>query len=113
LDKRELLISTTHTIKSCCDENEGGSHVSNELQNRLIRRMNKVEGQVRGIRNMIQRNVYCDDILNQMSSVQSALHSVSRLLLENHMNTCVVDRIKENDPHIVEEFTKTISKIMK
>lgn len=58
-------------------------------------------------------NVYCDDILNQMSAVQSALHSVSRLLLESHMNTCVIERLKEEDPDIVAEFMKTISKIMK
>lgn len=98
--------------KTCCAEGESG-HVPNDLQRQLVNRMNRIEGQVKGIKHMIQKNVYCDDILNQMSAVQSALHSATRLLLESHMNTCVIERLQEGDPEIVAEFMKTISKIMK
>ncbi|MGC4377921.1 metal-sensitive transcriptional regulator [Fictibacillus sp. Mic-4] len=94
-----------------CETRHG--KVPNDLKVNLIKRMNRIEGQVRGIKNMIERDVYCDDILNQMSAVQSALHSVSRLLLESHMNTCVIDRLKNDDPQIINEFMKTLSKLMK
>ncbi|PTM58614.1 metal-sensitive transcriptional regulator [Desmospora activa] len=95
----------------CCDTKTG--QVPDPLKTNLVHRMNRIEGQVKGIRNMIERDVYCDDILNQMSAVQSALHSVSRLLLESHINTCVLDRLKQEDPDITEEFMKTVSKLMK
>nr|WP_257009960.1 metal-sensitive transcriptional regulator [Evansella halocellulosilytica] len=79
----------------------------------LIKRMSRIEGQVRGIKGMIDRDVYCDDVLNQMSAVQSALNSVSRLLLDSHMKTCVIERLKEDDREVVDEFLKTVSKLMK
>lgn len=97
------------------NENNSGheGHASEALRLNLSKRMNRIEGQVRGIKGMIDRNVYCDDILNQMSAVQSALHAVSRLLLESHMKTCVIERLKEEDQEVVDEFMKTISKLMK
>lgn len=98
----------------CLEGHEGfEGHASESLRLNLSKRMNRIEGQVRGIKGMIDRNVYCDDILNQMSAVQSALHAVSRLLLESHMKTCVIERLKEEDHEVVEEFMKTISKLMK
>ncbi|MFA1822180.1 metal-sensitive transcriptional regulator [Virgibacillus oceani] len=87
--------------------------MSDQLQRQLMNRMNRIEGQVNGVKRMIGRNVYCDDILNQMASVQSALHSVSRLLLESHINTCVIEKLEKRDPEIVSEFMTTISKILK
>lgn len=87
----------------CCQEhNQEGTHISETLRDNLTRRLNRIEGQVRGIKGMIQRNVYCDDILNQMSAVQSALHSVSKLLLESHMKTCVMGRLKEEDTAVID-----------
>ncbi|EGL83344.1 protein of unknown function DUF156 [Caldalkalibacillus thermarum TA2.A1] len=84
-----------------------------ELKENLIRRLNRIEGQVRGIKGMIERDVYCDDILNQMAAVQSALHAVSKLLLESHIKTCVMERLKEGDQEVTGEFMKTISKLIK
>ncbi|MEX2105235.1 MAG: metal-sensitive transcriptional regulator [Bacilli bacterium] len=100
--------------ESCCSDS-GHRHgkVSDALKSNLTKRMNRIEGQVRGINGMIERDVYCDDILNQMSAVQSALNSVARLLLESHMKSCVIDRLKEDDDEVIEEFMKTISKLMK
>lgn len=104
----------TQMNKTCCAENtEEKELMSDELQKSLINRMNRIEGQVRGVKQMIGSNVYCDDVLNQMAAVQSALKSVSRLLLESHINTCVIERLESNDPEIVDEFMTTISKIMK
>ncbi|GAA0382378.1 metal-sensitive transcriptional regulator [Bacillus horti] len=98
----------------CCREgHEDVAHISEPLKENLTRRLNRIEGQVRGIKGMIDRNVYCDDILNQMSAVQSALHSVSKLLLESHMKSCVMGRLKDGDAEVIDEFTKTISKLLK
>lgn len=102
--------------ESCCHE-ENQNHtlleLSEPLRDSLIKRMNRIEGQVRGIKGMIDRNVYCDDILNQMAAVQSALNAVSKLLLESHMKSCVVNRLQEGDTEVVEELMKTISKLVK
>lgn len=87
--------------------------IPDPLKQNLIRRMNRIEGQVKGVRSMIERDVYCDDILNQMSAVQSALHSVSRPLLESHIHTCVLERLKKGDQEVTAEFMKTVSKLMK
>nr|WP_257009966.1 metal-sensitive transcriptional regulator [Evansella halocellulosilytica] len=87
--------------------------VPDDVKESLLKRMNRIEGQVRGIKGMIERDVYCDDILNQMSAVQSALKAVSRLLLDSHMKTCVIERLKEEDTEVVDEFLKTVSKLMK
>ncbi|MFD1065463.1 metal-sensing transcriptional repressor [Oceanobacillus locisalsi] len=102
-----------NTPVCCAEENESDLHMPDDLQKQLMNRMSRIEGQVKGVKRMIGKNEYCDDILTQMSAVQSALHSVSRLLLESHINTCVIDKLEKNDPEIVSEFMTTISKLMK
>jgi CsoR family transcriptional regulator, copper-sensing transcriptional repressor len=104
---------TTTIEENCCETNKYHGKVPENLKENLIKRMNRIEGQVKGIRGMIERDVYCDDILNQMAAVQSALNAVSRLLLESHIHTCVIDRLKQNDHTVVAEFMKTISKLTK
>jgi len=79
----------------------------------LVRRLNRVEGQVRGIKSMVERDVYCDDVLTQISAVQSAMSSVAKLLLEAHMRSCVTERIKNGDEEIVDEFIKTVGRLLK
>lgn len=100
--------------EKCCtsNENEKGNY-SIDLQDKLMKRMNRIEGQIKGIKNMMTRRIYCDDILHQISAAQKALDSVSRVLLESHINTCVIDRLKKDDPEIVQEFLTTVSKITK
>lgn len=76
-------------------------------------RLNRIEGQVRGIKRMIEEDTYCDDVLNQIAAVQSALNSVGRLLLESHMKSCVVERIEEGEIEVVDELLVTIKKLIK
>ena len=83
-----------------------------KLKSSLISRLNRIEGQVRGIKGMIEKDVYCDDVLAQISAVQSALNSSSKLLLENHIKTCLVTKIKQDDPDIVNELVTTIGKLL-
>jgi Uncharacterized protein conserved in bacteria len=101
----------------CCEPNtENGerfSHHDEKTIRELVTRMNRIEGQVRGIKGMIERHVYCDDILNQMASVQSALHGTAKLLLEKHMKSCVLEQIQAGDEQVIDEVLKTIFKLVK
>lgn len=101
---------------SCHSQVEGSerkSHHSDKVKVNLVTRLNRIEGQVRGIKGMIEKDTYCDNVLNQIAAVQSALNSVGKLLLENHMKTCVVERIQEGDPEILDELLITVNKLMK
>ncbi|TGE31145.1 metal-sensitive transcriptional regulator [Desulfosporosinus sp. Sb-LF] len=91
-------------------ENSGEriSHHDDKTIKELVTRMNRIEGQIRGIKGMIERHVYCDDILNQISSAQSALDGASRLLLEKHMKSCVRERLQSGDEQVIDEVLKTI-----
>lgn len=99
----------TPEIVSCCDERNTTRAL--KLKNDLTVRLNRVEGQIRGINNMIEKDAYCDDVLNQIAAAQSALESVSKLLLKNHIQGCVVDKIKSGDQEIIDELIVTISKM--
>lgn len=80
----------------------------------LLKRLNRIEGQVRGIKSMVEGERYCVDILTQVSAVQAALNSFSRLLLSNHIKTCVVEEIQTgHTEEAVEELCKTIQKLMR
>ncbi|WP_235828084.1 metal-sensitive transcriptional regulator [Brevibacillus migulae] len=86
---------------------------SEKLKSNLGSRLNRIEGQIRGIKGMIEKDVYCDDILNQIAAVQSALNSVGKMLLEGHMKSCVVERIQQGDHEVIEELMKTMNKLLK
>ena len=79
----------------------------------LIRRLNRIEGQVRGVRGMVEREAYCTDILTQVSAIQSALNAFSRELLSNHIHTCVVQDIQNGHLEVVDDLLVTIQKMMK
>lgn len=79
----------------------------------LIKRLNRIEGQVRGIRGMVENEAYCTDILTQVSAVQSALNAFSRELLSNHIHTCVVQDIQNGHLEVVDDLLATIQKLMK
>ncbi|MCF7858423.1 MAG: metal-sensitive transcriptional regulator [Candidatus Cloacimonetes bacterium] len=94
-----------------CSKRE--AHHSKELKKNFNDRLNRIEGQVRAINKMITENVYCDEILNQISAVQSAMMSISKLILEAHMKSCVVEQIREGNTEVVDELMKTIYKLMR
>ena len=95
------------------DCNHRTSNRSQKAKASLVSRLNRIEGQVRGIKGMVEKDIYCDDILNQISAVQSAMKSVSRLLLEGHMKNCLVNRIQSGDAEVIDELLGTIEKMMK
>lgn len=103
-------------MKSCCSvdkEQKKPSEKSIRAQNSIVNRLNRIEGQIRGIKNMIENNTYCDDIINQIEASRSALHSVQIILLESHIKNCVVDQLQHGDTDVVEEVLKTIKKLTK
>ncbi len=79
----------------------------------LINRLNRIEGQVRGIKGMVERDVYCTDILVQVAAVNAALNSFNRVLLSNHIKTCVTRDIREGKEETVDELVQTLQKLMK
>ena len=79
----------------------------------LIRRLNRIEGQVRGVRGMVEKECYCTDILTQVSAIQSALNAFNRELLARHIRTCVVTDIQKGDLDVVDDLVATIQKMMK
>ena len=86
---------------------------SEEEYTDLIHRLNRVEGQIRGIRGMIEKNAYCVDILNQVSAANGALNSFTRVLLENHIRSCVTEDIRDGKDDKLEELLATLQKLMK
>jgi len=96
--------------ESCaCDERSTARTI--KLKADLSARLNRAEGQVRGIKSMIEKDTYCDEVLNQIAAAQSALEAVSKLLLKNHIQGCVIEKIKNGDAEIVDELLVTISKM--
>ena len=80
----------------------------------LIKRLNRIEGQVKGIQKMVDEERYCIDILTQISAIRSAINKVGSIILENHITGCVVNSIKEdNSEESIEELLKTIDKFIK
>lgn len=78
----------------------------------LIHRLNRIEGQIRGIRGMVEKEAYCTDILQQVSAAQSALNGFSRELLGSHIRSCVVQDIQDGRMEVVDELLSTIQKLM-
>lgn len=89
------------------------AHHSDELKKQMINRMNRIEGQIRGIKKMIDNDVYCDDIIHQFMSVESAIIGVKSQLLEAHMKSCVVNQIQNGEVEVIDELLKTIKKMTK
>ncbi len=79
----------------------------------LLNRLSRIEGQVRGVRNMLESDAYCTDILIQVSAITSALNSFNKELLANHIKTCVTDDIRSGDGSTVDELLDTLARLMK
>ena len=94
----------------CCHKTKERSE--KELKG-LIHRLNRIEGQIRGIRKMVENDVYCTDILVQVAAVNSALGGFSKELMANHIKTCVVNDIREGNDETVDELIATLQKFMK
>ena len=79
----------------------------------LMNRLNRIEGQVRGIKKMLDNDAYCTDILIQVSAINAALNAFNKELLSNHIHTCVAENIKKGNDEIIDELVATLQKLMK
>ncbi len=86
---------------------------SEEESKQLIYRLNRIEGQIRGIRGMVEKNVYCTDILMQVAAANAALNAFTRELLGNHIRTCVAQDIRDGKDETIDELVNTLQRLMK
>ena len=96
--------------KTCCKKTKERSP---EEIKRLIHRLNRIEGQVRGIRGMVEKNAYCPDILTQAAAVNAALNAFSKELLAEHIRPCVTRDVREGKDDTIDELLSTLQKLMK
>lgn len=97
----------------CCHCGNRTKERSDKEYKDLINRLSRIEGQIRGVKKMIESDAYCIDVLNQVSAASSALNSFSKLLLANHIKSCVINDIKEGKDESVDELVRTIQKFIK
>lgn len=97
-------------MSDCCERHKIREPEEYRL---LINRLNRIEGQVRGIKNMVENSAYCTDILTQVSAVQAALNAFNRELLSNHIRTCVTENVKNGNEQVIDELLVTLQKLMK
>lgn len=94
--------------RACCYDD-----CTTNTKQRLINRTKRVEGQIRGIIKMLDNNVYCDDIITQVTAARNALNAVAMELFELHLRSCIKQQLGEYNPEIMEELNETASKMMR
>lgn len=92
----------------CCHKNTPRSV---ELQEDLNKRLNRAIGQLNGVKAMIEDNRYCGDVLIQLAAAQSAVHKVAELVLKNHMETCVIEQIRQGNDEVVDELLMLVKRL--
>lgn len=96
--------------KCCCERKKNRS---DEEYKKMMNRLNRIEGQVKGIKNMLENDCYCPDILLQVSAVNAALNAFSKELLSSHLHSCVVEDIRNGREDTMDELIQVIKKMMK
>lgn len=99
-------------VKCCSCEGRTKERTEKEHKD-LIHRLNRIEGQIRGIRGMVERDAYCTDIIVQVAAANAALNSFNKVLLSNHIKTCVTRDIREGKEETVDELLTILQKLMK
>ena len=97
-------------MAECCHKTK---HRDEKEYKDLINRLNRIEGQIRGIKAMVEKDAYCPDILNQVAAVNAALNSFNRVLLSNHIKTCVKNDVLDGRDETLDELVVTMQKLMK
>lgn len=109
----ETKTLENQSTKKTCDCTAKKKERSPEEYKALMNRLNRVEGQINGIKRMLENDAYCLDILIQVSAANAALNSFSKELLSNHIHTCVVDDIKAGKEDVIDELCKVLQRLMK
>lgn len=99
--------------EKCCHCSQRKKERSPEEYKKLIHRLNRIEGQIRGIKGMVENNTYCPDILIQSAAVNAAINAFNKELLANHIRTCVAGDIRNGKDEVIDELVVTLQKLMK
>ena len=97
-------------MRGCCGKTTDRSE---EERKKLIHRLNRIEGQIRGIRGMVENDAYCADILVQSAAVNAAVNAFNKELLASHIRGCVARDIREGKDEVIDELVATLQKLMK
>ncbi len=103
-------MSTDNMCPNCSGKTK---HRSSQEKKDLMNRLKRIEGQVRGVENMLENDIYCPDILVQVSAISAALNSFNKRLLASHIKSCVADDIRQGKDDVIEELVDTLGKLMK
>ena len=95
----------------CCPEKQ--KHRTEDEKKALINRLSRIEGQIRGLRGMIEKDAYCTDILVQASAAAAAINAFNKELLAAHIRTCVAEDIRQGKDEVIDELVGTLQKLMK
>ncbi len=99
------------TMAKCC--NTKTKKRTPEEYKKLVNRLNRIEGQIRGIRKMLEEDAYCPDILIQASAANAAINAFSKELLSEHIKTCVAEDVRAGKDEVIDELLVTLQKMMK
>ena len=97
----------------CCHCGEKTKRRSEKEYKDMLNRLSRIEGQVRGVKAMVEKDAYCVDILTQVSAINAALNSFNKVLLANHIKTCVADDIRQGKDETIDELVVTLQKLMR
>lgn len=103
-------INSEKEVCSCCKKTK---QRTDEEYKKLINRLNRIEGQIRGIKGMLEKDAYCTDILVQAAAVNAAVNSFTGELLSQHIRSCVADDIRSGNDDVIDELIDTLKKLMK
>ena len=99
--------------EKCCHCSQRKKERSPEEYKKLIHRLNRIEGQIRGIKGMVENNAYCPFIIIHSAAVNAAINAFNKELLANHIRTCVADDIRNGKDEAIDELVVTLQKLMK
>lgn len=108
--RKEKYCMTENAINGQCCKT---TIRTEEEQKKLIHRLNRMEGQIRGIRNMLENDAYCTDILTQSAAVNAAINAFNKELIASHMKGCVTRELREGRNEVIDELVTTLQKLMK
>lgn len=110
-DEGFIIMEKENTIPCCCSDKKTAR--TEEERKKLMNRLSRIEGQIRGMKGMLEKDAYCNDILIQSAAVSAAVNAFNKELLASHIRSCVVRDIREGNDEVIDELVGTLQKLMK